>query len=136
MAFQDTILGLAFTGRSPDGQGFLPPRWRSFGHITHLLGMLNEDAVTVTPDDAIQELTEASRHWGAGQEPEAVSTATRDYAARLHTAIDEAILEYNGWTEEQRINNIRNLNQRIAQFTALLDRELVGLRDSDPGIAL
>ena len=136
MAFNDTIQGLTFNGRTPNGTGFLPPRWRAMGHVIHLMGMLNEENVEVTEGDAIAELQEANTHWASALDTEAVSTATRDYARGVGTAIFEAIEEYPGWTEEQRINNLRNLDQRMAQFTALLDRELVGIRDSDPGTAL
>lgn len=136
MPFQDTIRALPFAGRTQLGQGFLPPMIRAMGHLLFLNACLADENVTVALPEAIEELTHAREHWNARTATEAVSTAARNRAETIGTAIEEAIQEFEGWDENTRINNIRSLNHRILQYAAELDRETVGIRDSDPGTSL
>lgn len=136
MAFTDTIRSIPFAASTPNGRGFLPPMLRGMGHLLYLLGCLADEAMTVTVEQATTELTAAREHWNARTATENVSTATLGIADLLATAIGEAIREYPDWGEDARISNLRDLNHRILAFSASLDRELVGLRDSDAGTAL
>jgi hypothetical protein len=135
--FSDTIAQIPFAPTTADGSGFLPPIVRAQGHVLYLLGMLADDEVTVEDEKALAELVAAEAHFHARADAsETVSTATRGIATLLNTALLEASAEYPIWTPELRITNIRNLAHRVVAFSAVLDRELVGLTGSDPGSAL
>jgi len=136
MAFADTIKELPFAGRTPTGSGFFPPMFRASQHILFLVACINDDDVKVTDKEALGELDEARKHWDARAKTEAVSTATHAKSDLIAKGITEAIAEYGKWTPEARTTNLRDLAHRIAQHAADLDRELVGIRDSDPGTSL
>lgn len=136
MAFADTIRALPFTGRVQQATGFLAPMVRAMGHILFLMGCVADADVTVNAGEAEAELDHAVEHWNARANTEAVSTASRDRATAIGTALTEARAEWPNWNDEQRVANLRDLAQRILQYCADLDRELVGIRESDPGTAL
>jgi hypothetical protein len=136
MAFVDSIRALPFAGRTQMGGGFLAPMVRAMGHLLFLLGCIADEDTPVTDEAAINELTHARDHWNARAISEAVSTPVRERAVTIGTAINEAIAEWAGWDQQARETNLRDLNHRILQYAADLDRELVGLRDSDPGTTL
>jgi hypothetical protein len=136
MAFTEQLALLPFSASTPNGRGFLPPIVRSLGHILYLVGCIADPTVEVTNDQAIVELGHASTHWNARTTPANLSTITATYAANIHRLIELAIEEYGDWTDETRITNLRNVTNRILQFTAALDREYAGIRDSDPGSSL
>lgn len=136
MAFSDTIRTLPFGARTPNGSGFLPPMVRTMGHILYLTGCLADENVTVTDEEAHTELNHAVEHWNARALTESVSTATTQRSADIGTALQEARAEFASWDAETRINNLRDLSHRILQYSADLDRELVGIPNSDPGSSL
>ena len=136
MAFTDTIRALPFTPQTQQAQGFLPPMLRAMGHILFLNACLADENVTVADAEALNELRHAQEHWNARADTPAVSTASRERATTIGTAITEAIAEYEGWNETQRIGNLRDLSHRILQYGADLDRETVGLTNSDAGTSL
>jgi hypothetical protein len=136
MAFVDTIRSLTYAPRTPNASGFLPPLLRAMGHIMFLDACLADPDVTVTEENALEELRHAETHWNARATTTAISTATANKSAAIGIAITEAIAEYPGWDENTRIGNLRDLTHRIVQYAADCDRELVGLRDSDAGTTL
>jgi hypothetical protein len=136
MAFADTLKELPFTPRTANGSGFLPPMFRGGTHITYLLGCLSDDKTTVTPEEALAELTAAREHWNARVTTPAISTAAAGRATTILRLIDDTITEYNDWAEDSRIANVRDLSHRVGQYMADLDRELVGIPNSDPGTSL
>lgn len=136
MAFRDTLRTLPYTPTTPNGRGFLGPVGRTAVHIGFLASAIADEDVTVTTEDALTELGHAREHWAARTISEAMSTAARERAETITTALDEAIAEYGDWTDEDRANNLRDFDQRIAQLWADLDREFLGLRDSDAGTSM
>lgn len=136
MAFADTLHTLPFTPRTTHASGFLPPLLRAIGHILYALGCLADETVPKTDEEILNELRHARTHWDARTDTEAISTTTRDRATAISQAISEAIEEYPEWDTETRTANIRDFAHRLIQYSADLDRELVGLRDSDPGTSL
>lgn len=134
--FADTIAKLPFTGKTPQGAGFFPPMFRASSHVLFLLSCLDDEDVKVTNKDIIDQLQEALTHWDARAKTPATSTVINDKADLVRQAIAEASTEAEGWDDKTRVKNIRDLAQRIAQHAADLDRELVGLRESDPGTSL
>lgn len=139
MPFTDTIARLPYRGRTALGTGFLAPMGRSLGHILHLdagLAEAIEKDEVIPDDDVIGELQHALDHWHARQEPEALSTAAAVATDDIETALTEAIAEYPEWDAPTRIENLRQLTNRISQFWSDLDRETLGIRDSDPGTSM
>lgn len=134
--FSDTIRELPFTGRSEQGAGFLPPMVRAMGHLMVLLEYVGDPEHEVTEDEITAELSAALLHWNARTTTQNVSTVAADRAVTLGTALLQMEEEFRDWDENTRINNLRDLNHRILQYTADLDRELVGLPGSDPGTSL
>jgi hypothetical protein len=136
MPFSETMAQLPFTGRTPQGSGFLPPILRAMGHVLFLNACIADEAVPVSDTEAVDELEAAFNHWTERATSENLSTATVARATLIGTAIAEASAEFTGWDEQTRANNLRDLAHRIVQFGADLDRELVGLTNSDPGTSL
>lgn len=136
MAFTDTIRSIPFTPNSVHARGFVPPIIRAMGHILFLTGSLADENVTVAATEAEAELQAAEDHWNARATTPAISEAIATRASTIGTAIHEARSEFASWTEANRLQNIRDLAHRIVGFCADLDRELVGLTDSDPGSSL
>lgn len=136
MAFADTIRTLPFAGRTANASGFLPPLLRAMGHILYLAACAADANITINAGEGEAELDHAREHWNARANTQAVSTAARDRATAIGTALTEARAEWPNWDRETRTNNLRDLAQRLVQYTADLDRELVGIRDSDPGTTL
>lgn len=136
MAFKESMAELPFRGLTPDGNGFFPPMMRASGHILYLLGMVADDKITVTNDEAVAELQHAQKHWVARKITDAVSDRAQKRAKDLGLAIGYAITEYPTWADTAKAGNLRDLNNRILHYAAELDRELTGLTDSDPGTSL
>jgi hypothetical protein len=136
MAYADTIRSLPYAPRTPNASGFVPPMIRAMGHILYLTGCLADENITVTDDQALNELRAALEHWDARSETNAVSTATLARATTIQEALTLAIEEYGSWEERNRLQNVRNLANRIIAYTCDLDRELLGLTGSDPGSSL
>lgn len=136
MAFADTIRTLPFTPRTPLASGFVPPMLRASFHILLLLSYHAEEKLEVTDEEALRELGHARDHWIAKATPPSISSGAAARALTIGTAIEEASAEWSQWTPEQRTTNLRDLSNRILQNAADLDRELVGIRDSDPGSIL
>jgi len=109
---------------------------RAMGHILYLTGCLADEAIEVTEEQALEELRQTEAHWSVRAETEAVSSAARTQANTILTAISEAIHEYPEWATTDATQNIRDLANRIMAYAAQLDRELVGLPNSDPGSSL
>lgn len=136
MAFTDTLATLPFTPQTPNGSGFFPPMLRAMGHVLYLTACLADENIEVTDEQAGTELSAAITHWGERTGTENVSTDATTQADRIASLLFEAREEFSGWPEADKLNNIRGIAQRIVGYAAFLDRELVGLRDSDPGSTL
>ena len=134
--FEETIKELPFNPRTTTGSGFLPPIFRASMHLLYLLACHADEAIEVTDEQAIDTLKQAQEHWNARTTPPSISTGCATRAATISTAIGEAITEYPTWNTDAKTSNIRDLCHRIAQLAADLDRELTGIRDSDPGRTL
>lgn len=138
MSFATDIAAIPLTARQTDAKGFLPPIIRATGHLLFVLA----DAATeeghriLTDDEALEELTHAKGHWDAITTNEAISTPTKTLITAFGKAVSSAITEFPDWDRNARITNLRDLGNRAAGISAALDRELVGLRDSDAGLSL
>ena len=138
MAFIDDLARLPVHTRQANATGFLPPFTRMAGHLLFVLAdcATEEGHRVLTDDEALNELQHAKDHWAARRTDTPLSTATTEVLGHLDSALTSAIAEFAGWDRDTKIRNLRDLGNRVASLTAVLDRELIGFRDSDAGIAL
>lgn len=138
MAFVDDIAAIPYNPRGTDAAGFLAPMFRTIGHLLMVLNITADEELRDQTDEGIllTELRDAAAHWNAINGGQALSTATGTTVGAFGLALDSAIAEFADWDENTRIRNIRDLANRTASLAAILDRELVGLPDSDPGYTL
>lgn len=137
MTFAEDLARLPYEAREQDAKGFLPPIARAVTHLTFVLAHENEEGVRhIEDDEALNELTHAQLHWQAIAGKENLSATSREHVENYGTAIDSAVAEFAEWDHDTRISNLRDLANRGAGLMAVLDRELVGLKGSDPGFSL
>jgi hypothetical protein len=136
MAFADDIARIPFTPRGTDAAGFLAPMFATIGHLMLVLEATAEETITLPDEELRGELEHASLHWNAINAGEALSTPAAGTIADFGAALQSANTEFDDWDEATRLRNIRDLANRSRALATILDRELVGLRDSDPGYTL
>lgn len=140
MTFATDLATLPYDAREQEAKGFLPPIARATGHLLFVLTDSAIDAAGGTrvlqDEEALGELTHAQAHWRQITGTEVISAAAATHITNYGRAIDAAIAEFADWTADQRRDNLRDLANRGAGLMAALDRELVGLRNSDPGFAI
>lgn len=143
--FAEEIAKVPYTPRQTDAAGLLAPVFRAVGHIlfaTALSSTQTPDAagtapiVAVTDEEILEELRHAGAHWNAINQGENLSTATGQVITALGAGITNAVAEYPEWPAATKTSNLRDLANRTAGLASVLDRELAGIRDSDPGYAL
>lgn len=140
--FGDVINAIPFEPRSEEGTGFLPPVIRAMGHILHCVAL-------ATPRTAVErinaEISAAMGHWNNATLPEGLSSITRQQFESLTEAINMANAQIGDWITHNgncadgcdcRIARLRNLSNRVISFSSRLDRELMGIRETDPGAQL
>lgn len=137
MTFATDLARLPYEAREQDAKGFLPPIARAVTHLTFVLAHENEEGVRhIEDDEALDELKHAQLHWQAITGTENLSAASHQHVDNYGTALNSAITEFADWDHDTRISNLRDLAHRGAALMAVLDRELVGLKGSDPGFSL
>lgn len=136
MTFAEDLAALPIHATQPQAAGFLPPLLRAQGHLMLVLVQVADENATPDEDELLTELKDARDHWAAINAGDALSatatTALQNYADCLNDAIDE----FQDWETKDRIKNVRDLASRAASLAVVLDRELVGLTDSDGGYNL
>lgn len=136
MAFADTIKTIPGHAKTGEAKGFLPPYMRMMGHMLHLLADAASETPVITVDEAQTEIGHASSHWEALTGDEILSTAARDHVKSIGKALEEAIAEWPEWDGPTRTRNMRDLVNRAVGLAVPLDRELLGIPDSDAGFNL
>lgn len=136
MPFSDQIRLIPWAPNTKQGRGFLPPIFRAASHVTYLLARHADEDTTVKEAEYISELQEARAHWEARNNVKSISIATLAIANNIGMALENCIVEIPEWDAETKTKNLRDLVHRMAAFTAHLDREFTGTRDSDPGTYL
>lgn len=131
--FRTTVHAIPFSPTTENGAGFLPPIIRALGHILYILGCLAAEDVTVAEADAVTEITHAKGHWDARVVPASVSTAAATRGIAISELFTLAQDGFTRWPEDHRVDNLRELANRIVDYTAFLDRELTGVTGSDAG---
>lgn len=135
--FTTVLAGLPFSPATENGRGFLPPIMRTTGHFLYLLGRLSDTPTRRPTDNQIsEELSSIQSHMAEFTIPTYLSEQATSHVSLFKNLCDMLIENLIGWDSETRILNLRSLSNRIIQLTASLDREILGLRDSDAGQSL
>lgn len=136
MAFADTIRTLPVHARTADAKGFLPPYFRAMGHMLHLLADSASTTPVITVDEAATEIADSIVHLEALNHGDVLSSAIIDNINTIKQALSEANAEWDGWDATTRTRNMRDLLSRMVGLAVPLDRELLGLTESDAGLNL
>ncbi len=132
--FDEAIVQLPYNPVTESGRGFLPPFSRAVGHILYLLGRLSDTPTRRPTDNQIrQEIDSIKVHFGGFFVPDYLSEQAKTHVMNWRIAFDALDTEIAGWDGDTRIANLQKLQNRTIQLFAFLDREVLGLRDSDPG---
>lgn len=135
--FDDIINGLAFSPSTEQGRGFMAPIMRTAGHILNLVISVGEDTWDISEDDIRQDIVDTKAHWDTIDTGDIhFSTAANEYRDGITNSFAALEAQFMEWTPEERINRLRNLANRITQYGAMLDREVLGIRNSDAGSSL
>jgi len=136
--FKELSDKLPYSPTTQNGRGFLPPFLRALGHLLYGLGRAEEskgkDKDTFSFLEG--EVKDAIEHLGNVEVNSAFSKTTQDQLLVLNQAMTAYQKEYAAWTEEDKIGNLKSLVNKAMGVASNLDRELAGIRNSDPGSAL
>lgn len=138
---------MLYTPKTSEGRGFLPPFLRGLGHLLYALGIADEElpkTKSATADkkatDAVKkvkdEITAAMGHLDKIEITDAFSSVARDQLVVFSSTLGALNKEFEGWDRDAQVNNLTSLVNKAFGITAMLDRELIGLRTSDPGSSL
>ncbi len=137
MAFTDTITAVPFTPSTVAGRGFLPILTRIGGHFLYLLGRLSDTATRRPTDNQIREEFDSIKpHIESFILPDYLTQRSKDRVNAFFTAFHEMDAEIGEWDLDTRIENVRMMANRATELMACLDREVLGIRDSDSGQSL
>jgi hypothetical protein len=131
----DTIMAAnPVYGTTEKGRGFLPPLLRGYGHAVFLSSW---QASTKKPtDEQIADELKQGREHANLINISMVSTAAQESLKRIAEAWSAVEREFRAWTPAQREKNFVNLANLTLHSLVRLDRELLGLRESDIGNTL
>lgn len=134
MAFADTIATIPFNPATEEGKGFLPTFFRAGGHLLYLVGRLYDTPTRRPTDNQVEQEFEAmTRHLAEITVPDFMSEQAKTYVTNFLASFNSLKEEYFAWEEQARKDNLVMLANRGIQIASFLDREILGLRDSDPG---
>ncbi len=135
--FAENILALPFNPTTENGKGFLPALMRASGHFLYLLGRLSDTPTRRPTDIQIREEIDSIKlHLTDFEVPDFLSEQAKTYVGAFSNSFTSLDTEIAEWDSDTRIANLRSLANRTIQLTAFLDREILGMRDSDPGQSL
>ena len=135
MSFETTLNRLPFTATTENGRGFLPPYLRGMSHLLYLLGRAEDNART-TEQFYIDELDQSLLHWNECATTNAFTDAASTHLRNFKRAVNDYRNEFQGWARAERLSRLQDLIHRGIQLGAVMDRELAGISNSDPGSRL
>ena len=137
MAFEQSIQELTFTPATENGRGFLPAIMRASGHFLYILGRLSDTPTRRPTDNQIRaEIDAVKLHFADMTVPDYMSSSAHTQITNWRAAFNDLDEEIIGWDNDVRISNLQMLTNRTMQLRANLDREILGIRESDPGQSL
>jgi len=144
--FADLNIKLLYAPKTSEGKGFLPPFLRALTHVTYALGISEDELPKIkngsaTEDKKIKEtmakvkdeLTAAYSHFEKVEVTDAFSSEAQTQLITYKKVLNAAMAEFEDWDRDTKITNLTSLVHKLVGISAMLDRELIGLRDSDPG---
>jgi len=135
--FESIIAKFPYAPSSDEGKGFLPVLARSIGHLLYLVGRYDDTAKTKpTQARAKEEVDSAINHWNNLIIDASLSNRAKDEIALIDSALRLTANQIEGWTEKESLDNLQKVTNRVAQLLANLDREILGIRESDAGFNL
>jgi hypothetical protein len=135
--FEEALAELPFTPTTDSGRGFLPVFQRAVGHFLYVLGRLTDTPTRRPTDNQIREEIDSIKlHFTDLIIPDYMSTRSKTYIENFQNAFNILDAEIESWDAETRVNNLRSLDNRAIQLMAFLDREVLGIDNSDPGQSL
>ncbi len=136
-SFKELNDKLPYNPQTQNGKGFLPPFLRALSHLLYGLGRVSDskDAdkfVFLKPEikDAIEHLNNVE------VDTKVFSKAAQESLVILKQSLEAYEREYEPWTEDEKLSNMKSLVNKVMSIASMLDREFLGIRNSDPGSAL
>lgn len=134
---------IVYNPKTSEGSGFIPPLLRALTHLGYALGILEDipkdasaTAKKEVADKTQQEIKDCLTHLDKVEISDNFSSIAQEQLKTLSKAVNALNTEFAGWDRDTQISNLTNIIHRSFGITAMLDRELIGLRNSDPGSSL
>lgn len=142
--FNTLVDKIVYNPKTTEGRGFLPPLLRTFVHLAYGLGIaddaLPKDAADKKNAEILkmvkEEITGALSHCDKVEISDNFSTVAQEQLKTFLKAIKALDSEFDGWDRDTKIKNLQTLHNKGFGISAMLDRELIGLRNSDAGSSL
>lgn len=135
--FAEIIDRFPYNPSTDEGRGFLPLVSRSIGHILYLVGRYDDTAKSKpTKARAKEEIDGALSHWSKLNTEIGFSAKASNEISIITDALNLASIQIEDWEDASVLENTQKLVNRMIQLTANLDREVLGIRDSDAGLSL
>lgn len=135
--FEEAVSLLPFSPSTENGKGYLPPLMRGIGHLLYLAGRISDTPTRRPTDNQIrEELDSIKRHFEGFSVPDYFSAQGKLHSSNFMEAFNALDAEIIEWDVDSRVSHLAQLNNRALQLMAFLDREILGIRDSDAGQAL
>lgn len=144
--FDDLNTKMVYTPKTAEGKGFLPPLLRAMVHIFYALGIAEDElpktkGTTAAADKkeaetmkkVKEEITASISHLDKVEISENFSSVSQDQLVTFQKTLKALSSEFDGWDRDRKINNLTSLANKAFGISAMLDRELIGLRNSDAG---
>ena len=132
--FEEAIATIPFTPSTEQGRGYLPPFMRAGGHLLYLLGRLSDTPTRRPTDNQVRsELDSLKLHFDNFIVPDYMSNRAKELTQNWRNAFDALDTEILGWEQDTRITNLQMLENRLMAVVSFMDREILGIQNSDPG---
>lgn len=118
------------------GKGFLPPFFKAAGHLLYLAGRQAESATRKPNDVDIQDELESCLKHLDNVNVEGVTPRVAEAVFTIRAMVEHTQKEYRLWEAKERDKNFIKMAHIASLVMPVLDRELLGYRDSDAGILL
>lgn len=133
-SFVEQINSIQYNPTEAAATGIVAPLIRASGHLLYLLAEMSEHAEGIDDESAKREITEAAEHFNWPiPESDIISRLTREQIGHFKSALTIANDEWDNWTPEDRIQNLKSLAHRAAGIGTQLDWEYAGVIGSNPG---
>lgn len=133
--FDELVARFPYNPVTDNGRGFLAPFARVLGHVLYLAGRY-DDKNGPTPEKARDELTGALSHWNNMTTELGFSEKAQEEVRLIGQILEHAAAQIDSWSKDDGLKNTQKIANRLAQFAANLDREVLGIPNSDAGYIL